>query len=300
MLPAGAGPPAPGLGTLAGSGRAMGEGTVSRMGSAAWSTRVEGLGLVAVAAASVLRDPPERPGARWRALYEANTRPGGTVTPTPDETIGAFRRLAAGADREHRTPYWQAAGRYNGLEIVAATIELLDQHDAPLPVTVLPPVADVTRFLALVEAPGRAVTVSEQFELALSITGDGVVGAANLCWIATRFMARGADRRAYPDLPMSPSRLVRWGSRLVPPADTGTCRADPAGDTYYFWTHVFVVLTCTRWGLRGWLARVLYRRGTWLMSRARALVAGTPVVADHGAASRLGQAVGRALAGPRG
>jgi hypothetical protein len=197
----------------------------------------------------------------------------------------------------HR-PYWNTDLAYNSAEVFGAAVQSLDLHDAPLPRTVLPPEEDVIKFIKAVKSTTRKVKLDEQFNIALDITRNDLLGAVNICWIATRFMARGADKRAYPNILMDADTLRDWNGQLAQfKTYNKSGKNDGPGDNYYFWTHAFAAIAFSNRGIRAMLAQSAFSRGTEIMAFVRKNIAqgNQPNITAHDPASRLGREVGLAL-----
>ena len=97
-------------------------------------------------------------------------------------------------------PYWMKNENYNLMEAIGTIAQFTDHHAAPLPRTTLPPAEDTERFINRVFNEPEPITVDRQFELLLDITNNNVIGAANLGMMATRYVSRFGDFRAYPNI----------------------------------------------------------------------------------------------------
>jgi hypothetical protein len=191
-------------------------------------------------------------------------------------------------------PYWNPSKRYDPIEIFTTAIQFLDDHNEPLPATTLPPPDNVREYSNIVLSSEKKINVTEQFQLLLDVTDNNVVGAANLGFISSRFYARGGDRRAYPELNVTPDDLVAWNNKIAQFEtfnDMGT--SDGPGDTYYFWTHFFVSsayrsLDC----MSGNIIDPAFEIGTGVMTQVRKNIAGQPTISDHREASMLGRNIG--------
>lgn len=251
-------------------------------------------------ARSLLHNIPDRPGVIFRPIYEENAA--GPAEPpfnVADEVLPSFLHLLE--ERQTETdlsyyPYWEPRLRYDAAEVFGATIQSVDLHDAPLPKTVLPPEKDVSDFIGAIKDGSERVKLDQQFNVALDITNDNLVGATNLCWIAVRFMARGADQRAYPNIPMNERELRQWNGHLAQFEIPGTDKNDGPGDNYYFWTHVFGAIAFSDHGVKAKLAQVAFSRGTEIMEFVRKNIARKqPNITAHQPASSVGRQVGLAL-----
>ena len=180
-----------------------------------------------------------------------------------------------------------------------AAIQSLDLHDALLPRTVLPPEKDVAQFIKGVKDLPHKAKLHEQLALALDISDNDLLGAVNVCWIATRFMARGADQRAYPGLFIDVDGIRDWNSQLAQfETYNESGKNDAPGDNYYFWTHVFGAMAFNRHGYQAKLAQIAFSRGTQIMAFVRKHIAtgNQPNITAHQPASTLGREIGYALA----
>lgn len=266
------------------------------------SSTSEALSFAYKSALSLLRNIPDRPGVIFRPIYVENAHtPERLPLNIEDEILPSFMdticERAIEPNFSYR-PYWNKAVEYDSAEVFGATVQSLDLHDAPLPRTVLPPEKDVARFIAGVKAAPHKVKLNEQLNIALDITGNDLLGATNLCWIATRFMARGADQRAYPNIFVDADVIRDWNSQLAQFEtynDSGM--NDGPGDNYYFWTHVFAAMAFNKRGIQAKIAQAAFSKGTQIMAFVRKSIAkgNQPNITAHDPASSLGREIGHAL-----
>jgi hypothetical protein len=264
---------------------------------------IETLAYAFECARSLLQNIPDRPGVRFRPVYEKNAR---SIEELPlnteQEILPSFIQTLVERGIGHTTerrPYWNRAIEYNSGEVFGTTVQSLDLHDGPLPRTVLPPEEDVARFIDGIKASPRRVKLNEQLNLALDITGNDLLGALNICWIGTRFMARGADQRAYPNIHVDAETILDWNTQVAQFEiynDSGL--NDAPGDNYYFWTHAFAAMAFTDRGMPAKIAQLAFSRGTQIMAFVRKNIAkgNQPNITAHDPASALGREIGLALA----
>jgi len=166
-----------------------------------------------------------------------------------DATLAGFMRIAHQRNlidnsTDLKIPYWRTGGRYSKLDIFNGTIQFFDHHRGDLPETVLPPEKDVRQYMSSVMSSERKLLLTDQFERLLDITGNNIVGAANLGFITSRLLYRGVDTRAYPDISLTSQDLDQWCNNIaqfeVNKENDNTSSAP--SDTYYFWTHFFAAL----------------------------------------------------------
>lgn len=140
-------------------------------------------------------------------------------------------------------------------------------------------------------------TLSEQFIIALSITNGNILGAANLCWISTRLMARGADQRIYPSIVINEMELRQWNEKVARfETREISGKSDGPGDNYYFWTHAFTTMIFSLGGVRAKAAQLAFSKGTKIMMFARNYIARKqPNMTSHEPASSLGRKFGLAI-----
>lgn len=264
---------------------------------------IEALSFAYQSAKSLLHNIPDRPGVRFRPVYEENAL---TVEQLPlnieDEILPSFidiiRERAIEPGFSHR-PYWNKSVEYNSGEVFGTTVQSLDLHDAPLPRTVLPPEEDIAKFIKAIRDTPQKVKLNEQLAIALDITGNDLLGAANVCWMATRFMARGADQRAYPNIPIDAEAIRDWNGQLAQfETYNSSGKNDGPGDNYYFWTHVFAAMAFSNRGIQAKLSQTAFSRGTQIMAFVRKNIAkgNQPNITSHAPASLLGREIGLALA----
>jgi len=264
-------------------------------------TKLEQLSFAYQSANSLLHNIPDRAGVLFRPIYEENAlTPEELPLNVEAEMLSGIMRIAQ--ERDLGTglsfePYWSESLRYNPIEVLGATIQSVDLHDAPLPKTVLPPEEDVSTFINGIKGLPEKATIVRQFELALDITGNNLLGAANLAWISTRFMARGADRRAYPNIHVDGAAIRDWNDRLAQfETYNNSGKNDAPGDTYYFWTHMFGAMAFSDHGIEAKIGQLAFSRGTQIMAFVRKHIARKqPNITAHQPASALGRQLGLAL-----
>ena len=254
-------------------------------------------------ARALLHNIPNRPGVIFRPVYEENaltpeTLPLNTESEILPSLMQVIEERGIGPEITHR-PYWNRNIAYNSAEVFGATIQSLDLHDAELPLTVLPPEEHVAKFIEEVKERPHKLMLHEQLEIALDITDNDLLGETNLCWISTRFMARGADQRAYPGIFVDADTIRDWNTQLAQfETYNNSGKNDGPGDNYYFWTHVFAAMVFHRKGYEAKIAQTAFSRGTQIMAFVRKNIAtgNQPNITEHQPASRLGREVGLALA----
>jgi hypothetical protein len=252
-------------------------------------------------AKSLLYNIPDRVGVIYRPIYEKNAlTPERLPLNSEEEIFSSFMTTIRERNIQPplvSRPYWDTKIHYDPLEVFGATIQSVDLHDAPLPTTVLPPEKDVADFITGIKSSSDKVKLNQQFNLALNITENNLLGAANLCWIATRFMGRGADQRAYPNILMNAQEVRDWNNALAQfETYNNSGKNDSPGDTYYFWTHVFAAMVFSDQGLENMLAQLAFSHGTKIMEMIRKHIAKKqPNITAHEPASELGRTIGLAL-----
>lgn len=109
-------------------------------------------------------------------------------------------------------------------------------------------------------------------------------------------MARGADQRAYPDIPINVDDIYDWNNQIAQfETFDNSGLNDAPGDNYYFWTHAFAAMAFTNERAQAQLA---FSRGTQIMAFVRKNIAkgDQPNVTSHDPASIIGRQIGLALA----
>ncbi len=208
------------------------------------------------------------------------------------------KRSLANKKIDYVVPYWNKDLKYNPFQMFGALIQYVDFHDEPLPITVLPPQKDVERYISGVLNSDKTLAIPEQMEKLLDITGDNMVGAANLGFISSRLVARTYDRTAYPGIDVSPSVGNEWNRKIAQfEVYEEDAQIDGPGDTYYFWTHMFASLGLRKLeGRTPELINSLFANGTQAMRFAREHIARRPTLSRHEEASLLGRNLGLAIA----
>lgn len=221
---------------------------------------------------------------------------------TEEAVLGDFVNIAL-KDRnsgqfDYTKPYWLSGEQYNPYELFYGSIQFVDDHNEPLPTTILPPEKDVETYIQRVISSQGKMSLSSQLKLSMEVTKNNIVGATNLCFVASRLLARGSDLRAYPNLKVKPVDLAVWNNHISQfETYDGKDTCDGPGDTYYFWTHFFVALVCGFVGdVRFSVMQNAFANGTDLMLLVRNQLVGQPTVSSHKEASEIGINVGLAIA----
>jgi hypothetical protein len=137
---------------------------------------------------------------------------------------------------------WDERRAPTSRRLFAALVSFVDDYSGDFPSELLP--RDAAHALrhalrqAASEAPGRVLTIDEQFAVALDVAGGRAFAAAILLHAVTRLVARGRDERALGELEWE-ERLhdASWMAPFAPEiAGTG----DAPGDTYHYWANVAV------------------------------------------------------------
>lgn len=183
-------------------------------------------------------------------------------------------------------PYWIKGRKYSRAEVFASMVDFLDNHNSPLPETVLPPEKHVKRFIDFVLTSKRKLTISEQLSELLEISDGNIAGAANIGALGSRILARGWDFRAYPNIEVNADTIRQTNDHIAPFEDS----IDGPGDTYYFWTHFFSTMVYSQLGDSISVAMdKLFSVGTPIMRFVRHYVAGQPTICKSDEASVLGR-----------
>lgn len=201
-------------------------------------------------------------------------------------------------DASSLSPYWDMNIQYKPLEVFGTLIQFLDYHKTSLPLTVLPPQQDVERYVKTILLKEGRVVIDQQLDELLDITRNNLLGAANLGFIASRIFGRGLDCRAYPNLDVNDNKMLEWGSKVAQFEYYTGSNGDSAGDTYYFWTHLFAGLFYNIYGKNKFLYQTTFENGTALMVFVRQWVARLPTTSDHFVPSLLGRRIGLTLSEP--
>lgn len=260
--------------------------------------------LPAVKASSTLLYKSRSAGAgAYRPIFLESAK-SAVVVPlnTEDAVLGDFFDVALkaklGEQPNYIQPYWLQDENYNPYELFYGAIQFIDDHNQPLPSTILPPEGEVEKYIHKVIANRERLSLASQLKLSLEITNGNLVGAANLCFIASRLLARGSDLRAYPGLNITPEDLAEWNKHICQFEtydNKNTC--DGPGDTYYFWTHLFIALLCASTDdIRFTVIQHTLSKATKLMLLIRNKIVKQPTVTSHTEASEIGRNVGLAIA----
>lgn len=247
---------------------------------------------------SLTQNPPGSSAVFFRYVYEENVA-SATCFPLlrAEEVIPALLQVLCTRREQSLLVSWHP-GRVCGLlGVFGAMIQFTDSHTSPLPNSIFPPQQNVLEFIKAVKALQAPVTPSDQFSVSLNIVGGNVFEAVRLCWISTRFMARGADQRVYPGIPIDADELRAWNQRIARfEVSEASGANDGPGDSYYFWTQVLATIIFGSGGVRARMIRALFSKGTRIMTFVRNRIARKqPNMTTHEPASSLGIAAGYAL-----
>lgn len=220
-----------------------------------------------------------------------------------EDTIGRVMQIAenrqlSNLSIDYSTTYWDPGQKYRRLHILNGLSQYFNVYDFPLPLTVIPPEGDVKEYINRANSSERPLTIPQQLEAALDITGDNVVGAANVAFMASRQMGRSYDQRAYPGIRVYPQDHVSWNEKVAHfEVYDRSGRVDGIGDTYYFWSHAFAALALRALGGRSSeIFQIVLKHGTPLMRIVRTHIARRSTETPHEEASVLGRNLGLALA----
>ncbi len=263
---------------------------------------------------SLFNDKPHYASVRRRPLlYELASTPSVEPLNREEELLGKFLLIVQnrGITNIHRNKdrYWMKNIPYDLMEVFGTCIQFIDQYKTPLPKTTLPPAQDIETFINEILQQEGLVTIDKQFELLLDITGNSVIGAANVGMLATRYMSRFSDIRAYPNLNIAGtvvtydtsdaaiSAIMReWNTKMARFETKSTGRNDGTGDQYYFWTHFFATCVTDAESMKGKLFQKTFERGNEIMIFAKDKIAKRGgVVSNHYEASLIGRNIGLAL-----
>ena len=236
----------------------------------------------------------------YRSFYAeiAATERTGVINARRD-TVEAFKKIAKERDIHFPntlTPYW-SPDDYNPLELIATLAQFVDYYDNLLPKTTLPPEEDVKAYIDTVMNMEGKVTLSQQFEILLDIANNNFLGALNIGMIASRVMARGLDKRAYPNIPQGVDEMRAGNSKIAQFEHAPAEKNDAPGDTYYFWTNMFGTYFFENYkGIGSRVYKHTIKKATQLMKTARRL-AGSPVNGDYATVSDFGREMGLLFVG---
>ncbi len=264
---------------------------------------------------SLFVDAPTNPVEHRKPLYERlslvpTREPMNRELDLCDNFLSVLKNRKIATPVQDINPYWMPNSPYNIMEVVGTCAQFTDHHGAHLPKTTLPPSGDVEAFINKVLQEPDITTVDRQFELLLDITNNQAIGAANLGMVATRYISRFGDFRAYPSLTIAGREYTKdtsdevlnethslWNDKVSRfETYNNFDKNDGIGDGYYFWTHVFAAMALGNEGIQAKAAQKLVARGTELMIWAKYKVAGRKGdILPHAEASQLGRAIGLSL-----
>lgn len=268
----------------------------------------------AKASASLFNDKPTYASVKRRPiLFEIASVP---AREPLNREEGLFDKFLAISDKRHLkqndhgpVQYWTDNQPYDLGEVFGTCVQFMDQHDAPLPKTTLPPAKDVESFINWVLEQNDLVTVDRQFEKLLDLSHNNILGAGNIGMIATRYMSRFSDIRPYQGLNINgvtvtldtPDEIINnlmweWSNKVSRFEIFTKGKNDGTGDQYYFWTHFFAACASNKDNIGGNVFQMTFARGNEIMIFVKDKLAkrgGT--VSSHYEASLIGRNIGLAL-----
>lgn len=269
---------------------------------------------------SLFHDSPSNASIRWRPVLNelASTPPKeplnreiGFESDLLTKFLSIMEKRGIKGLPKNKRPYWMPNTPYDLMEVFGTCIQFIDQHGAPLPRTTLPPRQDVEAFINRIFQEPGPTTIDRQFELLLDITGNDVIGAANIGMMATRYMSRFSDQRAYPALTINGKLIEQstpdgeieqimreWSTKMArfETYNDKNGRIDGTGDQYYFWTHFFAACIFDNYTSVGRAFQGVFNKGNEIMIFAKDKIArrgGT--VSNHYEASLLGRHIGLSI-----
>lgn len=234
----------------------------------------------------------------FRAAYLSNRSPEIVPVNTEENVLGdMIEEIRKRKIIYNSSPYWLPGKLYDPFEVFSTSIQFLNSHNEPIPLTVLPPENDIKLYISRVLNSEKRLHILDQFRILLDISGNNIVGAANIGLIASRFLARGQDTRAYPHINISAEDMSKWNRNIAQfEVYENDDQCDGPGDTYYFWTHLFTsLLYPISSGIAPRVLDSFFIRGTDVMVQLRKAV-GYPTVSKHSEPSLIGRNVGLAVA----
>lgn len=266
---------------------------------------------------SLFMEKPSNPTVRRKVLYdELASTPIREPLNREDDLYSRFlsvldrRQIPVTTILQDQSPYWMPESSYNMMEVGGTSMQFFDHHDAELPKTTLPPVEHLETFIERVLQSPEPVTVDQQFDMLLDITGNNIIGAANLGMLATRYMSRFADSRAYPAVTIEGKEYTqdtsdqdineairKWNSKTSKFETYNTSdKNDGLGDSYYFWTHLFGTMLLNTNGLSAKAMEKIFKKVTELMIFAKYTIARRKGnILPHYESSQLGREFGLAF-----
>ncbi|MFZ2206373.1 MAG: hypothetical protein WA061_06985 [Microgenomates group bacterium] len=212
-----------------------------------------------------------------------------TLTPTEirQKIISSIKQREIAHIASH--PYWQDTPQ-DPLDIFMTSSHFFDHHNRPLPRTTIPPEKDVKALSdQLLSNEHETVTIPEQFNLALDIARNNVIGALNLLMLTTRMLARGYDQRVYgttESLETTCKKITKWYAKVPgfkKDSSNGNQIYDFLGDNYYFWTTLYADVSLDRNPryFESTMIKPLFLIGPPVMYFARKHIAKRPTISEH-------------------
>ncbi|MBI2032677.1 MAG: hypothetical protein HYT09_03475, partial [Candidatus Levybacteria bacterium] len=120
---------------------------------------------------------------------------------------------------------------------LAVMVSFADMHKAPLPKEYFVPEFSeefVDRVMEVADQKRRQITLSEQFRIALDLSGGNILGAAVIAHAGSRAIARGSDTR-FGQRRYKEKDVIKWHNSVANFENITEEYDDPPGENYHFW-----------------------------------------------------------------
>lgn len=238
------------------------------------------------------KTPPDILLRRPINTYRSTSRENVTPEETKADLIPTIRKFKLLNNNDYSDrKFWQVLPWNNRLidasDLFGLCICHADYHELKMPEYLIPP-ADLSRkYTEGIISAKEPLQLSEQFELAMSLTNGFPTAAAILAMVTTRQFARDLDRRIFKDITPNNDFYDTFLNKLATFSKVWTESEppDPPGNTYYYWTNMafgmFIASLEAKLSKKEFGEKKLFERGWWIMKYARKFLAREPNNVSH-------------------
>lgn len=158
-------------------------------------------------------------------------------------------------------------------------------------------------FAATVAASQHPLSYADQFDIAMDLNKNNIPDSLSSLFIASRHYARWLDEplvhSGITDDKQKIQQMIEWRQAIAACKPAGDSAQDPAGDTYYTWTHALARFTYQilpkHKTIGSRLASLVFHNGTSLMHGLVHAYNPQTVPNDHSIAADYGNAIGQTI-----
>ncbi len=148
---------------------------------------------------------------------------------------------------------------------------------------------------------GHPLSYSQQLDIALGQSDGDILGALKNLMLTSRHYARWLDSASLGGMPeMTPEQILtemkEWRASILANKSGEEGFQDPAGDTYYAWTHALAAVLFGKDNkVRDRIGATVFRHGTNIMHKVVHTFNAQSVPNDHRVAAKYGNRIGAVI-----